>query len=66
VVRRATELTPSAQGELEITDINVKYLNAGKLNVERMGRGFLARHWHQSITSRSKRIRGHARTPTRA
>lgn len=36
----ASEIEPSARGELEITDVNVKYLNAGKLHVEQMGRGF--------------------------
>jgi glucose-1-phosphate thymidylyltransferase len=50
VVRFASELTPSARGELEITDINVKYLNAGRLNVERMGRGFA---WLDTGTSQS-------------
>lgn len=39
VVRYAREITPSARGELEITDVNMKYLAAGALNVERLGRG---------------------------
>jgi len=39
VVRYANEITPSARGELEITDVNLKYLAAGALNVERLGRG---------------------------
>jgi glucose-1-phosphate thymidylyltransferase len=39
VVRYAQEITPSARGELEITDINLKYLAAGTLSVERLGRG---------------------------
>lgn len=39
VVRYASEISPSARGELEITDVNLKYLSAGTLNVERLGRG---------------------------
>lgn len=40
VVRYASEVKPSARGELEITDLQLRYLGAGKLHVERMGRGF--------------------------
>jgi glucose-1-phosphate thymidylyltransferase len=40
VVRLARELKPSPRGELEITDLNRLYLEAGKLQVERMGRGY--------------------------
>jgi glucose-1-phosphate thymidylyltransferase len=40
VVRHAREVRPSARGELEITDVNMRYLTAGALHVELMGRGF--------------------------
>ena len=40
VVRIAKEIKPSQRGELEITDVNRRYLRAGKLTVARMGRGF--------------------------
>jgi glucose-1-phosphate thymidylyltransferase len=40
VVRYASEVRPSARGELEITDLQMSYLSAGRLHVERMGRGF--------------------------
>jgi glucose-1-phosphate thymidylyltransferase len=40
VVRYASEVRPSARGELEITDLQMRYLSAGRLHVERMGRGF--------------------------
>ncbi len=36
----ARTLTPSARGELEITDLNRLYLEAGRLHVERLGRGY--------------------------
>jgi glucose-1-phosphate thymidylyltransferase len=36
----AAGLTPSARGELEITDVNRAYLERGDLNVMRLGRGF--------------------------
>jgi glucose-1-phosphate thymidylyltransferase len=38
--RLAREVQPSARGELEITSLLELYLKAGKLRVERMGRGY--------------------------
>lgn len=40
VVKMAKQLTPSARGELEITDLNRMYLEEGTLHVELLGQGF--------------------------
>ncbi len=39
VVDRARKVVPSARGELEITDLNLQYLQEGHLHVQLMGRG---------------------------
>ncbi len=40
VVDIAASIRPSGRGELEITDVNRRYLEQGDLRVERMGRGY--------------------------
>ncbi len=49
--RLAAQLTPSDRGELEITDLNRCYLEAGKLMVEKLGRGiaWLDTGTHESL-----------------
>ena len=47
----AAEIKPSPRGELEITDLNTLYLQQGKLNVQRFGRGiaWLDTGTHESL-----------------
>jgi glucose-1-phosphate thymidylyltransferase len=40
VAEIAASIRPSPRGELEITDVNRRYLELGQLEVERMGRGY--------------------------
>ena len=51
----ASRLKPSPRGELEITDLNLEYLRAGQLHVEKFGRGiaWLDTGTHESLLQAS-------------
>ena len=59
VVDFAHSIKPSARGELEITDVNRLYLEAGDLHVELMGRGFawLDTGTHASLLDAAQYVR---------
>jgi glucose-1-phosphate thymidylyltransferase len=59
VVDIATRITPSARGELEITDVNRAYLEQGRARLQDLGRGFawLDTGTHESLMEAGQYVR---------
>jgi glucose-1-phosphate thymidylyltransferase len=59
VLNIAADLRPSARGELEITDVNRRYLELNKLNVVKLGRGYawLDTGTHDALLEASEFVR---------
>ena len=59
VVEQARQLEPSPRGELEITDLNRRYLGGGRLRVQKLGRGtaWLDTGTHDSLVEAAEFVR---------